>query len=91
MVHIVLQLPEMYAAAQQVQRMAHHLVHPFAAAIAALGTICLLYTSDAADERSSVDLGGRGIIKKKKQVKNKKKYNYNDITDSMHKKTTSSI
>ena len=31
--------------------------------------ICLLYTSDAADERSSVDLGGRRIIKKKKQDK----------------------
>ena len=29
---------------------------------------CLLYTSDAADERSSVDLGGRRIIKKKNQV-----------------------
>ena len=28
-------------------------------------TACLLYTSDAADERSSVDLGGRRIIKKK--------------------------
>ena len=28
---------------------------------------CLLYTSDAAVERSSVDLGGRGIIKKKKE------------------------
>ena len=27
---------------------------------------CLLYTSDAADERSSVDLGGRRIIKKQK-------------------------
>ena len=27
---------------------------------------CLLYTSDAADERSSVDLGGRRILKKKK-------------------------
>ena len=26
---------------------------------------CLLYTSDAADERSSVDLGGRRIIQKK--------------------------
>ena len=33
--------------------------------IAQLGA-CLLYTSDAADERSSVDLGGRRIIKKKK-------------------------
>src|SRR5678815_5575504 len=31
----------------------------------ALRSICLLYTSDAADERSSVDLGGRRIIKKK--------------------------
>src|SRR5678815_2345664 len=30
-----------------------------------LFNICLLYTSDAADERSSVDLGGRRIIKKK--------------------------
>ncbi len=29
---------------------------------------CLLYTSDAADERSSVDLGGRRIIKKKTSV-----------------------
>ena len=31
----------------------------------ALYLTCLLYTSDAADERSSVDLGGRRIIKKK--------------------------
>ena len=30
-----------------------------------LASGCLLYTSDAADERSSVDLGGRRIIKKK--------------------------
>ena len=30
-----------------------------------LSYACLLYTSDAADERSSVDLGGRRIIKKK--------------------------
>ena len=29
---------------------------------------CLLYTSDAADERSSVDLGGRRIIKKKTHI-----------------------
>ena len=36
---------------------------------------CLLYTSDAADERSSVDLGGRRIIKKK--IKNKKYKNTN--------------
>ena len=37
---------------------------------------CLLYTSDAADERSSVDLGGRRIIKKtnkKNKTKKQKK------------------
>ena len=38
-------------------RIFHHLV------------VCLLYTSDAADERSSVDLGGRRIIKKKKSIR----------------------
>ncbi len=27
---------------------------------------CILYTSDAADEEDSVDLGGRRLIKKKK-------------------------
>ena len=31
--------------------------------------VCLLYTSDAADEEDSVDLGGRRIIKKKKYFK----------------------
>eukprot|EP00658_Telonema_sp_P-2_P016242 TRINITY_DN1628_c0_g1_i4.p1 TRINITY_DN1628_c0_g1~~TRINITY_DN1628_c0_g1_i4.p1 ORF type:complete len:100 (-),score=33.75 TRINITY_DN1628_c0_g1_i4:57-356(-) len=36
--------------------------------ITALYEICLLYTSDAADEEDSVDLGGRRIIKKKKLV-----------------------
>ena len=30
--------------------------------------ICLLYTSDAADERSNVDLGGSRIIKKKNKI-----------------------
>ena len=30
---------------------------------------CLLYTSDAADERSSVDLGGRRILQKKTKKK----------------------
>ena len=34
-------------------------------------TVCLLYTSDAADERSSVDLGGRRIIKKNRKKKKK--------------------
>eukprot|EP00656_Telonema_subtile_P047707 TRINITY_DN5507_c0_g1_i2.p1 TRINITY_DN5507_c0_g1~~TRINITY_DN5507_c0_g1_i2.p1 ORF type:complete len:259 (-),score=67.37 TRINITY_DN5507_c0_g1_i2:79-855(-) len=33
---------------------------------------CLLYTSDAADEEDSVDLGGRRIIKKKKKKKKRK-------------------
>ena len=33
--------------------------------------LCLLYTSDAADERSSVDLGGRRIINKKTKKKKK--------------------
>ena len=33
-----------------------------------LKMLCLLYTSDAADERSSVDLGGRRIIKKKNNI-----------------------
>ena len=47
---------------------------------------CLLYTSDAADERSSVDLGGRRILKKKKSdiiKKTKKERNTNHGT---HKK-----
>ena len=38
---------------------------PRNAQAAAQSRACLLYTSDAADERSSVDLGGRRIIKKK--------------------------
>ena len=37
-----------------------------AAGAGAKAGACLLYTSDAAEERSRVDLGGRGIIKKKK-------------------------
>ena len=32
-------------------------------------TACLLYTSDAADDLLCVDLGGRRILKKKKQKK----------------------
>eukprot|EP00658_Telonema_sp_P-2_P020805 TRINITY_DN18249_c0_g1_i11.p1 TRINITY_DN18249_c0_g1~~TRINITY_DN18249_c0_g1_i11.p1 ORF type:complete len:204 (+),score=61.99 TRINITY_DN18249_c0_g1_i11:368-979(+) len=39
-----------------------------------MSTDCLLYTSDAADEEDSVDLGGRRIIKKKKK-KNRRKRN----------------
>ena len=45
---------------------------------------CLLYTSDAADEEDSVDLGGRRIIKKlqklienhQKQVLKPKKHHF---------------
>ena len=44
----------------------------FAKQFAELLGACLLYTSDAADERSSVDLGGRRIIKTKKKRKKKK-------------------
>ena len=42
--------------------------------------ICLLYTSDAADERSSVDLGGRRIIKKKKKHNTQRSQQYNKNT-----------
>ena len=55
-----------------VQHMIHHLAENGTMAIVlphgALFRGCLLYTSDAADERSSVDLGGRRIIKKKKNI-----------------------
>ena len=40
---------------------------------------CLLYTSDAADERSSVDLGGRRIIKNKKNTNKKKKKTHQNV------------
>ena len=33
-------------------------------AVAVISSICLLYTSDAADDSLRVDLGGRRIIKK---------------------------
>src|SRR5678816_3390821 len=57
------------------QNMSEHNVGAYTGEIAAVMlkefsvryVICLLYTSDAADERSSVDLGGRRIIKKKKK------------------------
>ena len=42
---------------------------------------CLLYTSDAADERSSVDLGGRRIIKKKN---NEESVLYNSYKETPH-------
>ena len=46
--------------------------------------VCLLYTSDAADERSSVDLGGRRIIKKKNTVT----LNKDVRTNNQHHKMT---
>ncbi len=45
---------------------------------------CLLYTSDAADERSSVDLGGRRIITKKTHKKKKKNDTQAVRPDSTH-------
>ena len=45
---------------------------------------CLLYTSDAADERSSVDLGGRRIIKKKNNVS--KRMNTRDNNDETRRR-----
>ena len=55
-----------------------------------LDELCLLYTSDAADERSSVDLGGRRIIKKKKKKDRKKNKNKQEIHDryKIHTPTT---
>src|SRR5450756_3134435 len=38
-----------------------------AIALARIERVCLLYTSDAADDLLCVDLGGRRIIKKKKK------------------------
>ena len=47
---------------------------------------CLLYTSDAADERSSVDLGGRRIIKKKNNNRTGDTVRYiNNTENNRHK------
>ena len=56
---------------QALEAMASQLLKATGAILAAnqIDMDCLLYTSDAADERSSVDLGGRRIIKKKKKKK----------------------
>eukprot|EP00658_Telonema_sp_P-2_P076701 TRINITY_DN6766_c0_g1_i1.p1 TRINITY_DN6766_c0_g1~~TRINITY_DN6766_c0_g1_i1.p1 ORF type:complete len:106 (+),score=22.92 TRINITY_DN6766_c0_g1_i1:259-576(+) len=45
-----------------------HLLTDQAMGFAPAPVTCLLYTSDAADEEDSVDLGGRRIIKKKKKI-----------------------
>ena len=48
---------------------------------------CLLYTSDAADERSSVDLGGRRIIKKKtsEEGSGQRYIPWKNITETVYK------
>ena len=48
---------------------------------------CLLYTSDAADERSSVDLGGRRIIKKK-NIRSKDSSSQISKTYTRHQETS---
>ena len=45
-----------------------------------IDSTCLLYTSDAADERSSVDLGGRRIIKKNKHVQDNSRHHIHKQT-----------
>ena len=54
------QVPEQHA--RQVVAAAAKGVGELGEAEPGLAQDCLLYTSDAADERSSVDLGGRRII-----------------------------
>jgi len=51
----------------------------------------LLYTSDAADERSSVDLGGRRIIKKTKHHTTKTQQKHTQEEDDKTPKTLTSI
>ena len=46
---------------------------------------CLLYTSDAADELRSVDLGGRRIIKKKILLKNEQNVTCKKLHEEKHK------
>ena len=44
---------------------------------------CLLYTSDAADDLLCVDLGGRRIIKKKKQKNTQKQHSKHNTKHNM--------
>eukprot|EP00658_Telonema_sp_P-2_P044290 TRINITY_DN32150_c0_g1_i1.p1 TRINITY_DN32150_c0_g1~~TRINITY_DN32150_c0_g1_i1.p1 ORF type:complete len:143 (-),score=37.15 TRINITY_DN32150_c0_g1_i1:37-465(-) len=50
---------------------------------------CLLYTSDAADEEDSVDLGGRRIIKKKKK-EDKKETSIHETKEKIYSRNESS-
>ena len=43
--------------------------------------VCLLYTSDAADDLLCVDLGGRRIIKKKNNIQ---QYSIDNLTITLH-------
>ena len=45
---------------------------------------CLLYTSDAADERSSVDLGGRRILKQKRDSHTRAYVYIHTIASTIH-------
>ena len=55
---------------------------------------CLLYTSDAADEEDSGDLGGRRINKKKKRIskkRTKKKKNTRELQNTKKKEMTQDV
>ena len=56
-------LPEIFGASANLMYVAIYILGMILSDVPSY--FCLLYTSDAADERSSVDLGGRRIIKKK--------------------------
>src|SRR5664280_663012 len=68
-------------------RMPSRVVPPCLAAATATFSACLLYTSDAADEEDSVDLGGRRIIKKKTKTKEQKQTHNTQIHTIKHKTT----
>ena len=61
---------------------------PFDGALAARSRaacgVCLLYTSDAADDLLCVDLGGRRILKKKKQL-NIQQHRNTAATSTVHR------
>ena len=57
--------PPLTAEEAEIEELGAETTEPYGSEDATPDLSCLLYTSDAADERSSVDLGGRRIIKKK--------------------------
>ena len=68
--HHARQQPHRHAQAAEIVQVhrALEIVEAVVAALDGAADACLLYTSDAADERSSVDLGGCRTIKKKKNT-----------------------